>query len=156
MAKRDDNYRSKAVTAGTFIVEVDGVRIGRYSEVSGLQVEVEMESYNEGGVNDYVHHLPGRMTWPNITLRRGITYDDKLLNWFHKTSGKSFAAKGKIERTTAAITMVSGSGKRLRAWDLVDAIPVRWSGPTFATTTAEVPVEELEVAHHGFRVKSFK
>jgi phage tail-like protein len=152
----DHLFMKAGGTAATFLVEVDGVNIGRFSEVSGLQVEVEVEQYKEGGVNGFSHHLPGRMTWPNLVLKRGITYDDNLLNWFHQTTGEAFVTEGKVLRTTAAVTMISSAGKRLRSWNLTDAVPVRWSGPTFAATAEEQPTEELEVAHHGFEATSFR
>jgi phage tail-like protein len=142
--------------SATFLVEVDGSRIGRFTEVSGLEVSVGVETHEEGGENSFVHHLPGRMSWPNLVLKRGVTWDDNLLTWFHMTTGEAFATEGKVTRTTAAVTMLSSTGKRLRAWNLKDAIPVRWSGPTFAATAEEQPTEELEVAHHGFDVNLFR
>lgn len=152
---KDHEYRVASMTSSQFIVEVDSVEIGRFLEVNGLEVSVEMTEYKEGGVNGHVHQLPGRMTWPNITLKRGITVDDNLLAWFHRATGEGFAAKGKVERSTAAITLVSRTGKRLRAWNLIDAVPVKWSGPTLAASSNDAPVEELEVAHHGFSAKTF-
>ena len=57
--------------------EVDGVEIGRFMEVSAdSRSTVAVEDVEEGGENSYVHKLPGRMTWPNITLKRGITQND--------------------------------------------------------------------------------
>lgn len=141
-------------TTATFLVEVDGEDIGWFTEVSGLEVSVSMETYREGGVNGFVHQLPGRMTWPNLVLKRGITNDDNLLEWFHRTTGEGFATKGSVTRTSAAITIVNSSGERLRSWNLEDAVPVRWTGPTFARDATSAPSEELEVAHHGFRANS--
>ena len=48
----------------------------------GLAVEVEVKEYNEGGINDYVHKLPTRIKYPNLVLKRGVTYEDALLDWF--------------------------------------------------------------------------
>lgn len=137
-------------TTATFLVVVDGQEVGRFSEVAGLQVEVEMETYNEGGENGFVHHLPGRMTWPNLVLKRGVTYEDNLLAWFNRATGTTFATSGKAERTTLSVTLINGKGEFLRSWDVEGAVPVRWTGPTFAASADDMPVEELEVAHHGF------
>src|SRR5690554_8014475 len=68
-------------TTGAFLMEVDGVTVGRFTEVTGLQVQVEMETFNEGGMNGFVRHLPRRMTWPNLVLKRGLTKDNNLLAW---------------------------------------------------------------------------
>jgi len=145
--------RSHPPFTGQFIFAVDGVRVGAFTEVSGLQVEVDMsEDIKEGGQNEYVHRLPGRLKWSNLVLKRGTT-DNNLFDWFKASSGEGFEAnRGRLERTTAALAMVDGMGELVRTWVFYDAFPVKWTGPKFAATSSEVATEELEVAHHGFRV----
>lgn len=151
----DDNYQSERVTTATFLFEVDGLEIGHFMEVSGLEVEVGVESIEEGGENGFVHRLPGRMTWPNISLKRGITQADNLLTWLNKSSGEQFSASGNtLTRSSAAITLVGPSGKRLRAWEFIGAFPVKWKGPEFAADSNSAASEQLEIAHHGFRAKN--
>jgi phage tail-like protein len=53
VAERKDPYLSFR-----FLVEIQGLIVGRFSEVFGLQAETEIESITEGGVNDYVPKLP--------------------------------------------------------------------------------------------------
>jgi phage tail-like protein len=151
----NDSFDNERVTAATFLFEVDGVEIGRFMEVTGLEVTVGVEEIEEGGENSYVHKLPGRMTWPNITLKRGITQNDTLLSWLNKSSGEQFAASGnKLDRSTAAITLLGPSAQRLRAWEFDGAFPVKWKGPDFAVSSSDMAMEELEITHHGFRAKA--
>jgi phage tail-like protein len=132
---------------------VEGVgEIGAFTEVSGLSVQVNVEEVAEGGQNHFVHRLPGRMRWPNIVLKRGITDSDALFEWFWKTSGEGFeGAGGKLERTQGEIAVIDAARERIRAWAFEDAFPVSWSGPTFAASGRDVAMEQLEIAHHGFR-----
>ena len=142
-------------TAQRFLLEIDGVPIGTFTEVSGLNVEVDVETVREGGENQFVHQLPGRMSWPNIVLTRGIVNDDNLFAWFSKTSGDGFAAQGnKLSMLHGAITLITDHGERLRGWSIDRAFPVRWSGPAFAVDSSQIPSEELELAHHGFKPKT--
>lgn len=142
---------------GQFLFEVDGVSIGTFGEVYGLEVHVAVTAYAEGGENGFVHQLPGRMTWPNIILRRGVTDSDALFAWVNKTSGSGFASqKNKLTRSTGAITAIGGNGKRLRAWELQGVFAVRWSGPSFSVDSDRGLSEEIELAHHGFTSKTFK
>jgi phage tail-like protein len=151
----NDSYDAQRITAATFLFEVDGVEIGRFMEVSGLEVSVGVEEVEEGGENNYVHKLPGRMTWPNISLKRGITQNDTLLEWLNKSSGEQFAANGnRLTRSTAAITLIGPSAERLRSWEFDGAFPVKWKGPDFAVSSNDMATEELEITHHGFRAKS--
>jgi phage tail-like protein len=153
----DDTFEAERVTAATFLFEVDGVEIGRFMEVSGLEVSIETEDVLEGGQNSFVHKLPGRMTWPNIVLKRGVTQNDSLLNWLTKSSGEQFAAAGnKLTRSTAAITLVGPAGERLRSWEFDGAFPVKWTGPNFAVSSSDMAVEELEITHHGFRAQDHR
>lgn len=148
----NDAFDNERVTASTFLVEVDGVEIGRFMEITGLELSVAVEEISEGGENSYVHKLPGRMNWPNLVLKRGITQNDALLTWLNKSSGEQFAANGnKLTRSTAAITLLGPSGARLRAWNVDGAFPVKWTGPSFAVSSNEMATEQLEIAHHGFR-----
>ncbi|HTW07873.1 MAG TPA: phage tail protein [Acidimicrobiales bacterium] len=134
-----------------FMFEVDGVEIGVFQEVSGLELHVTVKEYEEGGQNGFVHKFPGRASWPNIVMKAGITNSDALFQWVSKSSGDGFAAAGnKITRCTGAITALGTNGARLRSWDIADAFPVRWSGPHFSAGSNEALQEELEVAHHGF------
>jgi phage tail-like protein len=148
----NDSFDGQRITAATFLVEVDGVEIGRFMEITGLEVSIETEDVQEGGQNSFVHKLPGRMTWPNLTLKRGITQNDTLLAWFNESSGEQFAANGNtLTRKSAAITLLGPGGQRLRAWEVDGAFPVRWNGPDFAASSTDMAVEELEITHHGFR-----
>lgn len=151
----DNSYYDERTTAATFLFEVDGQKIGEFMEVSGLEVSVATESIEEGGENGFVHQMPGRMSWPNITLKRGVTQTDNLFTWLNKSSGEQFASAGnKLVRSTAAITLVGPSGKRLRAWEFVDAFPIKWSGPQFSATATDTATESLEITHHGFKAKN--
>ena len=151
----NDGFDAQRVTAATFLFEVDGVEIGQFMEISGLEVNIAVEDIEEGGENSFVHKLPGRMSWPNITLKRGITQNDALLTWLNKSSGEQFTASGnKLARSTAAITLTGPSGDRLRAWEFDGAFPIRWKGPDFAADSNEWATEELEITHHGVRAKN--
>ena len=150
----NDSYDGQRITSATFLFEVDGVEIGRFMEVRGLEVTVETEELHEGGQNSFTHRLPGRMTWPNIVLKRGVTQNDTLLEWLNKSSGEQFAANGnKLQRSTAAVTLIGPSGTRLRSWEFDGAFPVKWTGPSFAVASSDMAVEELEITHHGFRAR---
>lgn len=139
-----------------FLFVVDQVQIGAFNEVSGLEMRAETVSYNEGGENGFVHQLPGRMTWPNVTLKQGVINNDNLFAWVGKTSGSGFAGAGnKVSRCTGSIYLMSMDGAHyIRRWDLSGVMPIRWTGPRFALSSNEQAVEELELVHNGFTSSS--
>lgn len=149
-----DFLGGEPTTSSRFLFEVDGVEIGVFREIRGLNVTVETVQLEEGGQNGFVHVLPGRMTWPHLIFRRGVTESNALFDWLNKSSGEGFAANGnKLTRATGAVTALSGEGVRLRAWEFDGVFPIRWSGPDFDSQSDNPLEEELEVAHHGFRAK---
>ena len=58
--------------AANFVFEVDGVEIGAFKEISGLQMTVTTQEYVEGGQNQYVHQFPGVIRWPHLVFTRGL------------------------------------------------------------------------------------
>ena len=127
-----------------FLVEVDGLVAGGFSEVSGLTVEVEVESYREGGLNDFVHKLAGAVKYPsNLIFKHGITDSDALWEWYEDVQ------QGTIERKSASVVLLDSTGEERRRWNFAGAYPVRWVGPQLRAGSAEVAVESLELAHQG-------
>lgn len=45
----DHLFERGGALSSTFLLEVDGLAIGRFSSVSGLKMEVSVETYAEGG-----------------------------------------------------------------------------------------------------------
>ncbi len=138
--------------ASQFLFEVDGVVIGMFREVSGLELSVEVEDFAEGGQNGFVHHFPGRMSWPNLVLKRGLVESDAFFEWVNKSSGEGFAANDNtLKRATGAVTVVDSVGTRLRTWSFDSAFAVRWSGPQLSVDAEGTLEESLEISHQGFR-----
>lgn len=126
-----------------FQVELDGLVVGGFSEVEGLRVDVETETYREGGVNTYTHTLPTAFTSPNVTLRRGLTDATELWDWLRD------AVHGEPVRKNGRILLLDATGAEVGGWEFRDAYPVRWDGPDLAADRGAVAMEALELAHRG-------
>ena len=139
VAGRHDPYRGF-----NFVVEVEGIVVGGFSDASGLQVEIEVYSFREGGLNEYMHQLPGPAKYPtNIVLKRGLTKDASLYGWHREF------VNGKVCRKNGSIILRDEKGKEVWRWNFLDAFPVKWSGPEMKAMSGEVAVESLELAHAG-------
>jgi phage tail-like protein len=136
---------------GKFKFEVGGKDIGAFTEVSGLSVQIDVEELAEGGQNHYTHRLLGRMKWPNLVLKRGITNTDALFEWLMQFSGDGLTRAGNmVVPETGKVSVLDAQGNPIRTWSFTGAKPVRWSGPKLAASSRELAVEELEVCHCGF------
>jgi phage tail-like protein len=141
------SQREDPLTAFRFVVECDSIALGYFTECSGLKAEVEVFEYQEGGLNDYVHKLPGRRKWTNVTLQRGITSSLDMWDWY-----QDVVAGNTDHRQNMSIILYAADGERIMQWDLEGAYPVNWEGPSMKSDGSTVVVEKLEIAHIGFRV----
>lgn len=128
-----------------FTVTIDGHgSLGNWTKCEGLTVEYDVHEYSEGGLNAFVHRLPGRAKYQNVKLTRPIDATSAaVLGWV-----ASIQAVG--SRVTAQIAVVDPEGKPVAFWNLLDVFPVRWTGPNLDIDTAQVATESLELAHNGF------
>lgn len=128
-----------------FRVTIDGHDLGAFTSCEGLSFEIDVETREEGGNNGFVHQLPGRIRYPNITFTRPVNGESqKLATWFRSMGGR-------IKRTNGEIAALTADGQeKVASWSLEGVIPVRWSGPTFSAEDVRVATETFEIAHHGF------
>jgi phage tail-like protein len=135
-----------AVAELRFLVTLGSITIGRFRECTGIAVEVETKDYPEGGLNDYVHKLPTRVKYPNVVLKRGVTHESALLDWLNATHADY---PGNWQQVT--IQLLGPGAAPVRAWQFMDAYPVKWTGPNLNASSNQIAVETLEMVHKGFK-----
>jgi phage tail-like protein len=125
-----------------YTVEIENKQVGRFSECSGLSVEYETYSYAEGGLQDHIHVFRGHRRYPNIVLKKGVTNENKLLEWL-------LGADNRDRRGTITIKLLDARGQALHTWAFAGAVPIRWEGPSLGAGRSAVASEVLEIAHAG-------
>jgi phage tail-like protein len=135
--------------AFNFLVELAGIIVAGFTEVSGLDAEVQVEEYHEGGQNAYIHRLPGPARYPtNLVLRHGLSDIDQLWRW------QASVLRGSVERQNASVVLLGTDGEPVWRWNFRDAYPVRWSGPSLRASTGDVAIESLELVHNGLDLRT--
>lgn len=129
--------------AYNFVVEIGGVVIGGFSEVSGLSSEIDLETYEEGGLNDYVHKFPKHTTYPNLILSRGLVNIDLFYIWYYATS------QGLVQQLNGTILLLNSQQIPVMWWTFKKAYPVKWEGPQFNASSEEIAIERIELVHQG-------
>ena len=133
-------------TSNLFHIEIEGIEEAFFKECGGLTAETEILSFEEGGVNDYIHKLPGRTKYPNVVLKRGITESGWLWDWYQKV------ASGKVERKNISIVLYNPKGEEVKRWSFERAYPVKWSGSDLKADESAIAVETLEITHEGMKL----
>lgn len=136
--------RSDPYAGMRFRVQLEGLEVGGFTEVTGLEAVVETTSYREGGENTFEHRLAGPVSYPrNVVLRRGLTDSADFFEWLDQIG------LGVVVRRNLTLTLLGPDGEPALLWDCRQAFPVRWSGPDLHATNPVVAIETLELAHHG-------
>jgi phage tail-like protein len=149
------NQSADPPSAACFSLDIDGISVGSFTEIGGLGVTIETEDLVEGGENGFVRRLPKGMKWQNVVLKRGVTDSDALLGWLSEYSGPGLEAQAcSPKRRTVTVRVHRPNGATLHAWELYEAMPVRWTGPRLSSTARELALEELEVTHCGLKTVS--
>lgn len=130
---------------GTLASAVQNVVLGGFTECTGIEMELETESYNEGGNNGRVLMFPTRVKWSHIRLRRGMAVGAELWNWHYGF------VEGKGRRRDGIIVLQNDARVPVQLWSFTRGLPVKWTGPSLNAMQSQVAVEELEIAHEGLR-----
>jgi phage tail-like protein len=136
------------VSAFHFQVEWGGTRIG-FTEVSGLNVELQSIDYREGSSPEYqVTKMPGIPKYSNITLKRGIFKgDNEFFQWLNTVK------KSSITRRDLTISLLNEEHAPVASWKVKDAWPCKVDGPALKSTGNEVAVESIELCHEGLSIE---
>jgi phage tail-like protein len=129
------------------VVLDDEQTIGAFAECTGLSAEYDVFEYAEGGQHGFVHKFRGGMKFPNIVLKRGVTYETAFLDWFTNKNQVTRKNRGNV-----TLILLGDDGEQVRSWAFASAFPVKWTGPNFNSKSTSIAMESLEIAHQGFVV----
>jgi phage tail-like protein len=141
-AERRDPYRSF-----NFQVEIDGVPVGAFSEVTGLTAEGDAVDYREGtDVQLNVRKLPGLRKYTNLTLKRGCTGDKTLWRLYMNT------VNGAVDRRNVTIVLMNEARNPVLRWHAENAFVNKIEGPSLKASGNEVAMESVEIVHEGLTI----
>lgn len=137
--------------AFNFILEIEGITSAGFSECSGLQMETKVFEYKEGGNNQTTLKFPEHSVFGNITLKRGITASNDLINWQFDIVNGTFKIHPRAQDKNLAIILRDELRRPVKRWNLKRAFPIKWTGPDLKANANEVAIESLEIAHEGIK-----
>ena len=117
----------------------------RFQEVSGLDVELEMEPVKEGGQNRFTHQLPVRNRYTDITLKRGLFIGSGITLWC-KNAIENFV----FVPTNVLISLLTPEHLPLQSWYVINAIPKKITVSNFNAQENSVVVESLVLSYNYF------
>lgn len=119
-----------------------------FQTASGLSVEYDTEEYKEGGENRFTHKLPVRTKYADLMLKRGMLTGSTTVNWFRDAfRDRVFTPKA------VSVILMNEKSEPLRTWNVVHAVPKKWTVSDFNSSENAVVVETLEMTYQYFTVQ---
>ncbi len=121
---------------------------GEFAEVDGLEMSIEPKSIREGGNNVQMIHLAGKVSYGQLTLKRGLGSDQGLWSWFERTASGEYGlrANGRVEVLSSDRTQGSNGEPRVDAtFVLAGCMPIKLRAPALNAKDGQLAIEELQL-----------
>ncbi len=137
-----DLIRNQANPTFRFIVSIAGISQGVFTECTLPTIEWETEEVKEGGLNTYIHQLPGRRRGTKLVLKNGVG-SSHLMHWYRESMNEL------LHRRNITIVLLNSKHKLtvpMMIWNIQDAYPTKWAGPQLNTSQNSIAIQTLEFA----------
>ncbi len=135
-----------------FKVEVLGLPANdfdvRFTEVSGLSVELATEELAEGGENRFVQKYPIRAKYPELVLKRGLLRNSAVWDW-----ARECIEEFNIQPKSIDIKLLNENHDPLMTWHVIGAYPTKWAVSDLNAANNAVVIETLQLFYQYFTVK---
>lgn len=128
---------------------------GAFQDCSGLEIEMDVQEYVEGGRNNGVVRRVGRAKYQPLVLKRGMfhagaesTVDTGLWHWLQRIIN----GERPVPRYDGVIHVMSADGTVRASWMFDRGLPSKIKGPELNARSGEIAIEELTIAHEGLRL----
>jgi phage tail-like protein len=119
----------------------------RFTDVSGLSVEVGTEEVAEGGENRFVQKYPGRLKYPELVLKRGLLVKSDVFDWIRESLDRDHLNPKNVD-----VKLLNQEHEPLITWHLANAYPTKWAVSDLGATSNTVVVETLQLYYQYFTV----
>jgi phage tail-like protein len=143
-----------------FSILVEDKAVALFQRISGMSVTRRIESYTEGGLNNFGREFPGPISYAHVTLETGLTSNTFFWDWMMAGQYEGYVKA--IDFTLVQRRPVSpapDSGKpvleEIKRWDFSGAFPVSWKIPDLGVGDQnKIVIESLEISFDHFQLAS--
>jgi phage tail-like protein len=119
----------------------------RFTEVSGLSVEMGTEEIAEGGENRFVQKYPIRAKYPELVLKRGVLLNSEVVSWVRQCI-EDF----NIQPKNIDIMLLNDEHQPLLTWHVINAYPTKWTVSDLNAMSNTVSIESMQLYYQYFTV----
>ena len=145
-----DGERRDPYVGFNFRMEIDGVEVAGFKEITGLTMRTAIVEYYDGDdVNATVKKIPAITHYKNIVCKRGISEGIDLYEWCKSINDQS----REVERKTISINLLDDSGEPRKTYTLYEAWPCTYSTSDLDGSKSELAMEEVEFVIEYFEIE---
>ena len=134
---------SDALAGYHFSIEVDGVTMAQFQEVSGITSELDVIELKENTKDGkyILHKLPGNRKPPTITLKRAKNASKDLWEWHQKIYQGSVSDA----RKNGSVVLYNYDHSEVGRYNFMNAWPSKVSMSTLKAGSNDVLMEEVTI-----------
>ena len=122
-----------------------------FSEVDGLRAETEIVEYKEGD-RRYNRKIPGKTSFDNIVLARGLDPEGRLSLWFQRITEAGTSGSEENLRMDAIISVFTRNQADLVAqWHAKNTWPTAYETEDLSGDASDILIVRLELAVEELR-----
>ena len=126
-----------------FGLEIDGVELARFTGIAGLGYESEVVTFQDTLADGKIvtRKRPGRISFPDIVLKRGLSADNALVDWYQTV------VNGSVERKSGSVVIYDQTSSEVGRWNFENAWISKWSASDLDAGSDDVMIEEITISH---------
>jgi phage tail-like protein len=148
-----DLIRNDPLVASNFWLELDGATVAMLTEVSGLDIEIEVVEVKQAAQNGIWAGYKGmgqaKMAG-ELTIKRVAPIDidnDALWKWFNDVREKGMAVKDRNgKRKNGSVVVYDTANTEVARWNFYNSFPSKFSSDSFSATSTEPISETITLA----------
>lgn len=135
-----------------FKITIPGLRELAFKSCEGIESQMEVLYLEQGIGLKPPATARGTQRQSKITFSKGTTAQEKgatIFDWYQAVCDLSKPLDKKI----LLVTLISGEGKKIAEWKIVNAWPCGWSASLLSKEWNELSLEYLTFVHEGIERK---
>lgn len=123
-----------------FLVEIDKITQAGFMECSPIGSHLEVIEYREGGDAKHVRKFAGKVSFPDFTLKWGVTDNQECYTW-HLNN-----VNGIMDRRHGSVVQLDDTGAEKLRWNFFNAWPSKWDAAAYNAKGNELTIHTLTIS----------
>jgi phage tail-like protein len=137
-SRKDDPLPSES-----FLVEIDGIASTGFTHIEGLDAETEVVEYREGAESNSVRLIPGLYRYGPLILKRGLTENTELWEWFEENRDDPVDRKA-----MSVIFFDRGRNEKVR-FNFKDCWPSEYYIEPISSSPSDIAIEVIVIQYES-------